>query len=401
VVGEGKREYTLIGADGAPYRSEQPGTLGGHRRNRGYGRLDCPTALRWIARGHYVRHRVFFADEATSIAAGYRPCAHCLPDRYAAWKAAQMGAGDWPDTAVDCATVALSVRGAFDAQFALAYLAARAIPGVERVEGSVYRRTLALPHGPGVVELDAGNGGVRMRLVAGDSRDRDAAIARCSRLLGLDADPAEARAALRRDPLLGPLVAARPGLRLPGAGDGCEVAVRAVVNQQVSLAAARTVLGRLAEAHGRALPHGRERLFPAAERLAALDPAALPMPGQRARALVGVCRAIADGRLDLRPGADAAEARARLLELPGVGDWTASYVAMRALGDPDAFLPTDLGIRRALAALGQPTDRRSVEALAERWRPWRSYATLHLWASAINRPPAPAAPPPPRIPTTA
>jgi AraC family transcriptional regulator of adaptative response / DNA-3-methyladenine glycosylase II len=169
---------------------------------------------------------------------------------------------------------------------------------------------------------------------------------------------------------------------VPGAFDGGELAVRAIVNQQVSLAAARTVLGRLVAAHGQTLPHGRERPFPSAERLAELDPAGLPMPGARARALVAVCRAVADGRLDLRPGADRDEARAVLLALPGIGDWTASYIAMRALRDPDAFLPTDLGIRRGLAALGQPDDRRSAEALAERWRPWRAYAAQHLWAVA-------------------
>jgi AraC family transcriptional regulator of adaptative response / DNA-3-methyladenine glycosylase II len=373
--------YTLIGADGAPYCSPTPGTLGGHRRNRGYGRLDCPTALRWIARGHYVRHRVFFADEPTAIAAGFRPCAHCLPERYAAWREA----GDWPDAAVAAPWRSLRVSGPpFDGAQLLAYIAARAIPGVERVEGAVYRRALALPHGPAVVELDLGRrGAVRFRLTAGDSRDRAAAIERCRRLLGIDADPAEARAALARDPLIGPLVAARPGLRVPGACDGGELAVRAIVNQQVSLAAARTVLSRLAAEHGRPLlPHGRDRAFPAADRLAELDPVTLPMPGARARALVSVCSAIADGRLDLRAGADPVEARAVLLSLPGIGDWTASYIAMRALREPDAFLPTDLGIRRGLAALGEPDDRRSIEVLAERWRPWRAYAAQHLWAVA-------------------
>jgi AraC family transcriptional regulator of adaptative response / DNA-3-methyladenine glycosylase II len=360
-----------------------PGRFGGHRRGRGYGRLDCPTALRWIARGHYVRHRVFFADEPTAIAAGFRPCAHCLPERYAAWRAARDGGGDWPDASVDAPARALPVRGPFDAAHLLCYLAARAVPGVERVAGHMFRRALELPHGPALVELELDGERARMRLPAGDSRDRAVAARRCRRLLGLDRDPAPARAALARDELLGPLVAVRPGLRVPGALDGGEILVRAIVNQQVSLAAARTVLGRLASEHGAAaLAHGRERCFPTAERLAALDPAALPMPAARGRALVAACGAIASGRLDLRPGADPAAARAALLALPGVGDWTASYVAMRALGDPDAFLPSDLGIRRALARLGGPADARSAAALAERWRPWRAYAAQHLWASA-------------------
>ena len=114
--------YTLIGADGVPRRSRSPGTLGGHRRNKGYGRLDCPAALRWIAKGHYVRHRVFFADEATALAAGYRPCATCLPDRHAAWKAGRMD-------------VELDPGGPFDAEHMLGFLAARAVPGVEVAEG--------------------------------------------------------------------------------------------------------------------------------------------------------------------------------------------------------------------------------------------------------------------------
>lgn len=374
--------YTLIGADGTPYRSSTPGLLGGHRRGRGYGLLDCPTALRWIARGHYVRHRVFFADEATAVAAGFRPCAHCLPERYAAWKSVRDHGGDWPDAGCNARVRSLQVRGPFDAGHVLGYLAARVVPGVERVEGSVYRRALTLPHGPALIELDVRSRGVRLRLAAGDSRDLAEAATRCRRLLGLDADPAAARAALARDPVIGPLVAARPGLRVPGALDGGEIAVRAIVNQQVSLAAARTVLGRLAEEHGRSVPHWRERPFPSCERLARLDPSTLPMPRARARALVGACQAIADGRIDLRPGANLVSARAALLALPGVGDWTASYIAMRALGDTDAFLPTDLGIVRALAALGQATDRRSVGALAERWRPWRAYAAQHLWAYA-------------------
>ena len=312
-------EYTLIGADGLAYPSAVPGLLGGHRRNRGYGRLDCPTALRWIARGHYVRHRVFFADEPTAIAAGYRPCFSCLPERYAAWKA-----GDWPD---GIGTESSPLEWA---PGMLGYLRARAIPGVEQLSGSVYRRTMRLPHGPALIELD----GARFRMLAGDSRDAAEALARARRLLGLDVDWSEARAALLSDDLLGPLVAAGPGLRVPGTVDATELAVRAVVNQQVSLAAAATVLGRLAEAHGDVVRHWPLRLFPTAERLAALDPETLPMPRARARALVAMCAA----GLDLRFGADPAEARAALLALPGIGDWTASYIALRVLGDPDAFL---------------------------------------------------------------
>jgi AraC family transcriptional regulator of adaptative response / DNA-3-methyladenine glycosylase II len=357
--------YTLIGADGVAYESGRPGELGGHRRNRGYGRLDCPAALRWIERGHYVRQRVFFADEASAIAAGYRPCARCLPARYAAWRDGR----DWPDARTAAGWRALRFAGPVDGAQLLGHLAARAIPGVERVEGGVYRRVLALAHGPAVVELDLRAAGrVGFRLAAGDARDRREAIARCRRLLGLDADPAEARAALAGDPVIGPLVAARPALRVPGAVDAAELAVRAIVNQQVSLAGARTVLGRLASEYGEPTPFKSERLFPSAARLAAVDPADLPMPRVRARALVAVCRAAATGELDLTA----------LRATPGIGDWTASYFAMRALRDPDAFPAGDLGIRRALERLGNPD--------TEGWRPFRAYAAQHLWASLSDVP---------------
>jgi AraC family transcriptional regulator of adaptative response / DNA-3-methyladenine glycosylase II len=347
--------YTLLGADRRPYTSATPGALGGHRRNRGYGRLDCPAALNAIARGGYVRHRVFFADEPTAIAAGYRPCGRCLPERYARWKA-----GDDP---ADPPWRALAFSGPFDARHMLAYLAARAIPGLERVEGNVYARTLALPHGPVRLELELEEDRVRIRLPACDSRDRREAAARARRLLGLDQDPTAARAALGRDALIGPLIRARPGLRVPGTVDGFETLIRAIVHQQISLRAAGTVLGRLVERHG-----SRASVFPTPERLAKLAPAELPMPAARARAVAAAARA----GLDLRPGKATEQ---DLLALPGVGPWTASYVAMRALRDPDAFLPTDLGITRALARLGEPG------ADPDRWRPFRSYAAQHLWAA--------------------
>jgi AraC family transcriptional regulator of adaptative response / DNA-3-methyladenine glycosylase II len=357
--------YTLIGADGAPYESERPGRLGGHRPGRGYGRLDCPTALRWIARGHYVRHRVFFADEPAAIAAGYRPCAHCLPERYAAWRAGRA----WPDAGVDALWRALRFPGPFDNAQLLDYLGARAIAGVERLSsGGVYRRTLALPHGPAVAELDlSAPGRVRFRLAAGDPRDRRTAIARCRRLLGLDWDTREAASALARDPVLGQLVAARPGLRVPGTVDAFELAVRAIANQQVSLAAARTLLARLVQDHGEETPFEGERLFPRAERLAALDAADLPMPRARGRALVAVARLASAGRL----------APATLRALAGIGDWTTAYFAIRAARDRDAFPAGDLGLRRALAGLGNPDP--------ERWRPFRAYAAQHLWAIGAPR----------------
>jgi AraC family transcriptional regulator of adaptative response / DNA-3-methyladenine glycosylase II len=288
-----------------------------------------------------------------------------MPGRYAAWRAG----GDWPDASVAADWRPLRFSGPFDSAQLLAHLAARAVPRVERVDGGVYRRVLALAHGPAVVELDLRAAGrVRFRLAAGDPRDRRAAIVRCRRLLGLDGDPAEARAALADDPALGPLVAKRPGLRVPKAVDAAELAVRAIVHQQVSLAGARTVLGRLARGYGAPTPFRQERLFPVPARLAEVDPAELPMPRARARTLVAVSRNAAAGELDL----------ASLRTTPGVGDWTASYFAMRAVRDPDAFPAGDLGIRRALARLGDPDP--------DRWRPFRAFAAQHLWASLSDAP---------------
>jgi AraC family transcriptional regulator of adaptative response / DNA-3-methyladenine glycosylase II len=317
----------------------------------------------------------------------------------------------------------LRCRPPFDGAGLLGFLALRAVPGVEAVEGaaaggaagasegaaSTYRRVLALPHGPGVVALTPRAEHVDCTLRLSDLRDLAAAVQRCRRLLDLDADPVAVDTALGRDELLGPLVAATPGLRVPGAVDGAELAVRAVLGQQVSVGGARTLAARLAAAHGEPLPEGmREgapaaepgssdakpgadganppliRAFPTAAALAALDPEQLPMPRARGRALVGMCAALAAGDVILDPGADREQARAQLLALPGIGPWTAEYIAMRALGDPDAFPATDLGIRHAFAGLGQPHDARAVAAIAERWRPWRSYAALHLWATLTS-----------------
>jgi AraC family transcriptional regulator of adaptative response / DNA-3-methyladenine glycosylase II len=182
--------------------------------------------------------------------------------------------------------------------------------------------------------------------------------------------------------VIGPLVRRTPGLRVPGHVDGNEIAVRAVLGQQVSVAGARTVAARLTAAHGRPLAApdeatGLTHLFPDAATLAALDPDDLPMPRARGRALVGLCAALADGSIRLDRGADRDGVRDALLALPGIGPWTADYIALRALGHPDVFLPTDIGIRDALRGLDR--DPTTAAALAESWRPWRSYAQLHLW----------------------
>ncbi|MFB9323957.1 DNA-3-methyladenine glycosylase 2 family protein [Cryptosporangium minutisporangium] len=295
----------------------------------------------------------------------------------------QVASGGGPGTI----TLRLAYREPFDAAALWAFLGARAVPHVEEVEGDTYRRTLRLPHGVGTVALTPAAGHVRADLTLADLRDLGTAVQRCRRLLDLDADPMAVDAALGADPVLGPLVADHPGLRVPGAVDGAEIAVRAVLGQQVSVAAARTIAGRLAEAYGEpALLDGHDgpagaRVFPSVDALAELTPAALPMPTSRATTLIALCTALADGDLVLDAGTDPEDAMAALQELPGIGPWTAGYIALRATGAPDVFLSGDLGVRRAAAHLGLPDSPRGLDEWANRWRPWRSYAVLHLWRS--------------------
>jgi len=208
--------------------------------------------------------------------------------------------------------------------------------------------------------------------------------------LGLDADPVAVDALLGQDRLLAPLVARTPGIRVAGAVDGFEIAVRAVVGQQVSVAGARTVAAALVRAAGAPLERPVPPLthaFPTAEsvaRAARERPDAFAMPASRRRTLAALADAVAAGDLDLDAAADPRELETRLRRIDGVGPWTSAYVAMRALGHPDAFLPTDLGVRRAIAALGGAADAREIAAMAERWRPWRAYAVAHLWRADVR-----------------
>lgn len=279
----------------------------------------------------------------------------------------------------------LAARRPFDGEAVLAFLGARAVPGVEEWTGTAFRRSLRLPHGGGIVELVAAGDGVAASLRLDDPRDLATAVARCRRLLDLDADPVAVAEALGGDPLLGPLVRRAPGRRVPGSADPAETAIRAVLGQQVSVAGARTLAGRLADRFGervRAPLGGVTRLFPAPAALLAADPAGLGLPATRARALLALAIALVDGRLVLDAGSDRDEAERTLLAIPGIGPWTAGYIRMRALGDPDAFLPADLGVRRAVRARGGPGRPAEIAAVAEAWRPWRAYAVVHLWAGA-------------------
>jgi AraC family transcriptional regulator of adaptative response / DNA-3-methyladenine glycosylase II len=278
----------------------------------------------------------------------------------------------------------LPYRPPIDLARMFGFLAARAIPGVEEVTGRTYRRTITGPNGPGILCLrdgtaDGGDAGyVECDLELDDLRDVGAAVQRCRRLLDLDADPVAVCGYLAADDVLGPLARACPGRRSPGHVDGDELALRAVLGQQVSVAAARRLGARLAAEYGKPLSAASgslTHLFPDAATIAAADPGSLPMPRARAQALTGLAAALASGQIRLHPGADRDQETARLLALPGIGPWTATYIRMRALSDPDAFLPTDAGALKALRRLGAPA------GVEERWHPWRSYALHHLWAT--------------------
>lgn len=288
-------------------------------------------------------------------------------------------------------TVRLPFRQPLHPDNLFGHLAATAVPGVEEWREGAYRRTLALPYGPGVVALAPHPDYVLAHLQLSDLRDLATAVARCRRLLDLDADPVAVDTTLTQDPLMAPLVAKAPGRRVPRSVDGAELAVRAVLGQQVSTAAARTHAARLVRTHGSPVADpagGLTHLFPTVAQLADLDPDTLAMPASRARTLVSLVRALAAGDLDLDSGCDWAAARAGLLALPGIGRWTVEVVAMRALGDPDAFLAHDLGVRIAARTLNLPDTPAALTECARRWRPWRAYAVQHLWATgdhAVNR----------------
>lgn len=290
--------------------------------------------------------------------------------------------------------VQLPYRPPYDWRAMLGFLAARAIPGVESVNGEVYARTLAVRDASGVVTVEPGDGDrLRVTLRFPDVRAWPEVLTKVRRVFDLAADPAVIGAHLSEDPDLAALVAVRPGLRAPGAWDGFELAVRAILGQQITVRAARLLAGRLTASCGAhaedeaARGFGLGYFFPTPAQIAGLDVEALAMPRARGRALVGLARAAQDDPDLFGPRRSLAEAVAALRALPGVGEWTAQYISMRALREPDAFPSADIGLMRALST---PDGRRptAVELLAraERWRPWRAYAASHLWAADPKNP---------------
>ncbi|MGQ4476804.1 AlkA N-terminal domain-containing protein [Streptomyces sp. SAS_276] len=281
-------------------------------------------------------------------------------------------------------TLRLPFRAPLNPDNLFGHLAATAVPGVEEWRAGAYRRTLRLPYGHGIASLTPKSDHIACRLTLSDLRDLPVAISRCRRMLDLDADPVAVDDQLRTDPVLAPLVDKAPGRRVPRTVDEAEFAVRAVLGQQVSTAAARTHAARLVTAHGEPVDDpegGLTHLFPSAESLAALDPESLAMPQSRRRTFTTLVAQLVDGTLHLGVESDWAHTRAQLLALPGFGPWTVDAIAMRALGDPDAFLPTDLGVRRAAQELGLPSTPAALTARAAVWRPWRAYAVQYLWAT--------------------
>lgn len=278
----------------------------------------------------------------------------------------------------------LPVRTPFSYDGVFGHLAATAIPGCEEIRDGALRRSLRLPFGTGIVSLTPNPDHVRCVLTLGDFRDLTVAIARCRRLLDLDADPQAVDDALGADEHLHTLVAKAPGQRVPRTVDEAELAIRVLLGQQVSTKAARTLGGRLAAAHGEPITDpvgGLTRLFPAVGVLAEADLSHLGMPDSRRRSLVALAGGLASRDIVLDAGADWNRAREQLLSLPGIGPWTAEVIAMRGLGDPDAFPSSDLGVRTAARQLGLPDEPRALAGVGARWRPWRSYAAQYLWTS--------------------
>jgi len=278
----------------------------------------------------------------------------------------------------------LPVRTPFAYEGIFGHLAASAVPGVEEVRDGTFRRTLALPHGTGIVGLRPHPDHVRCRLVVDDFRDLSAAIARCRRLLDLDADPEAIVDALGADEELGVLVAKAPGQRIPRTVDEHELAIRVVLGQQVSMSAARTHTARIVAAYGHPVNDAAGDLthvFPTAEDLSDIDVRHLAFPKARQRTLAALVAALHSGDIALDSGSDWNRAREQLLALPGIGPWSAEMIAMRALGDPDAFPATDLGVVMAARQLNLPSVPKLLIGRSSRWRPWRSYATQHFWTA--------------------
>lgn len=279
-------------------------------------------------------------------------------------------------------TLRLPYREPFDYDGLLTFLAARAIPGVEAIVDGAYGRTMRLAHGTGTAWLTPAVGHIECTLALTDMRDLGSAVSRLRRLLDLDADPGAVNEILGADPLLEAQVRKNPGLRLPGAVDGAEIVTRALIGQQITVAAARTALTNLTAALGSPLPTPDgplTTLFPTPAAIAGEGATVLTGPGRRIETILTVNAALAANDVEVHVGADPTELSTTLQEFAGVGPWTAGYVLMRVLGAPDILLTGDVALRKGAANLGIQA---GLETHANKWRPWRSYAGMHLWSAA-------------------
>ena len=287
-------------------------------------------------------------------------------------------------------TLRLGYRPPLDFGLLLAFLAKRCIPGIERIDERSYERVLGPANAPTWIRVSADpiKPELRLEISGGDARAIPDIVRRVRRVFDLDADLRAVHEVFAATPMLAKAAKRRPGLRLPGGWDGFEVAVRAVLGQQVSVAGATTLARRLVDAYGEKIENARpdlDRIFPTPERLLAAPLEAIGLPKSRAASLRSLARAVFDGRLDFRAGQRLDEFVERCTALPGIGPWTAQYVAMRALGHPDAFPAGDLVVQQVLGGEKRLSER-EAEARSQAWRPWRAYAVLHLWHLSGDKP---------------
>lgn len=289
----------------------------------------------------------------------------------------------------DGVTLRLGYRPPYDLVAMLDFLRGRALPGVEVVDERSYRRVIGTADAPGWLRVSAWGGdahALRLELHGAAPTQLLGIVQRLRRMFDLDADPHVIALALGDDARLRPLLEARPGLRLPSGWDGFEIAMRAVIGQQVSVAAARTLTARLAQRHGTSLEIGQEgltHLFPTPDRLVDVDLTGIGLTRARADTIRGLSRALLEGRVDFHPERTLEDFTSRWVALPGIGPWTAHYMALRALGHPDAFPADDLVLQKAVPADGVRMTAKALTARAEAWRPWRAYAVIHVWKGSM------------------
>lgn len=349
-----------------------------------------PGALARTRRAHFARRLLDETDWSMtdiSLAAGFgslRQFNDTVLQTFKRNPSELRGRKHGPGAPTGEASLRLPYRAPLDLASVLAFLTPRLLPGVERIDGSRYRRAVAGRDSPGWLEVEpiAGDDALRLRCV-GIAPERLAGIVeRVRRVFDLAADPASVAEDLGEDPRLASAISARPGLRVPGAFEPFEMAVRVVLGQQVSVKGATTLTGRLIRAAGKpleGLPAGLEWSFPSPEELAQIQVASIGIPGGRARAVNALAAAVAEGRVRLAGEDDPDTVQEALCKLPGIGPWTAQMIALRALGDPDVFPAGDLGLRKALGTGGKLASERHAEQRAQAWRPWRAYAALWLW----------------------